>query len=135
MNKLTIQTDVLKKLYWEPDLPPVKEGAYVFGFQVEGARWESAVGQLEESRPKKAFSVLPVVNCRAAPLQTDAKEDKTVYSCPVYKTENRGATYVFAAQLKTKHPPQKWILAGVALILDVEGVSDSYAPGRETPLI
>jgi len=31
LNKLTIQTDVLKKLYWEPDLPPVKEGAYVFG--------------------------------------------------------------------------------------------------------
>jgi len=44
LNKLTIQTDVLKKLYWEPDLPPVKEGAYVFGLQVEGARWEPAVG-------------------------------------------------------------------------------------------
>lgn len=32
LNKLTIQTDVLKKLYWEPDLPVCKEGAYVFGF-------------------------------------------------------------------------------------------------------
>jgi dynein heavy chain len=31
LNKLNIQTDVLKKLYWEADLPPVKEGAYVFG--------------------------------------------------------------------------------------------------------
>jgi len=64
----------------------------------------------------------------------EGKEDKGVYQCPVYKTEARGATYVFAAQLKTKHPPQKWILAGVALILDVEGVSDAYAPGREAPL-
>lgn len=44
LNKLNIQTDVLKKLYWEPDLPPVKEGAYVFGLQVEGARWDPAVG-------------------------------------------------------------------------------------------
>merc|ERR1712178_170656 len=61
LNKLNIQTDVLKKLYWEPDLPPVKEGAYVFGLQVEGARWDPAVGQLEESYPKKPFSVLPVV--------------------------------------------------------------------------
>jgi dynein heavy chain len=43
LNKLTIQTDVQKKLYWEPDLPPVKEGAYVFGFQVEGARWDVAM--------------------------------------------------------------------------------------------
>jgi len=32
LNKLTIQTDVLKKLYWDPDLPVCKEGAYVFGF-------------------------------------------------------------------------------------------------------
>jgi len=32
LNKLTIQTDVLKKLYWEADLPLCKEGAYVFGF-------------------------------------------------------------------------------------------------------
>jgi len=44
LNKLGIQTDVLKKLYWEQDLPPCKEGAYVFGFQVEGARWDAAIG-------------------------------------------------------------------------------------------
>jgi len=42
---------------------------------------------------------------------------------------------VFTAQLKTKYPPQKWTLAGVALILDVEGVSDAFATGKETPLI
>jgi dynein heavy chain len=134
LNKLTVQTDVLKKYYWEPDLPPVKEGAYVFGFQVEGARWESAVGQLEESLPKRAFSVVPVVNCRAAPVG-DNKEDKGLYMCPVYKTTNRGNTYVFTAQLKTKHPPSKWVLAGVALILDVEGVSDAFAPGKEGQVV
>lgn len=43
-------------------------------------------------------------------------------------------TYVFPAQLKTKHPPAKWVIAGVAIILDVEGISDSYAPGKQTPL-
>lgn len=31
LNKLNIQTDVLKRIYWDPDLPPIKEGAYVFG--------------------------------------------------------------------------------------------------------
>lgn len=134
LNKLNIQTDVMKKLYWEPDLPPIKEGAYVFGLQVEGARWDPAVGQLEESYPKKAFSVLPVVNCRSVPLAPEGKEDKSVYQCPVYMTVARGATYVFTAQLKTKFNPDKWVLAGVALIMDVEGVSDAYAPGKETPL-
>jgi len=98
LNKLDIQTDVLKKLYWEPDLPALKEGAYVFGFQVEGARWDPAVGQLEESFPKKPFSVVPVVNCRAVPLAPEGKEDKSVYKCPVYKTVMRsGLGYVFTA--------------------------------------
>jgi len=136
LNKLTVQTDVLKKIYWEPDLPPIKEGAYVFGFQVEGARWDTAVGQLDESFPKKPFSVMPVVNCRAALIQTDVKgKDTGVYQCPAYKTESRGNTYVFTAQLKTKLPPAKWVIAGVAIILDVEGVSDAFAPGKELPLM
>ena len=93
------------------------------------------MGQLEESMPKKQFSVVPVVNCRAALIAQDGKEEKGVYQCPCYKTETRGATYVFTAQLKTKYPPQKWILGGVAIILDVEGVADAYAPGKEVPII
>jgi dynein heavy chain len=135
LNKLTVQTDVMKKLYWEPDLPPIKEGAYVFGMQVEGARWDPAVGQLDESFPKKPFSVMPVVNCRAALISTDPKKDAGLYMCPCYKTEGRGATYVFTAQMKTKMPAAKWVIAGVAIILDVEGVSDAFAPGKEVPLI
>jgi dynein heavy chain len=74
------------------------------------------------------------VNCRAQQIPQDGKEEKGIYQCPVYKTETRGATYVFTAQLKTKAPAQKWILAGVAIILDVQGVSDAYAPGREVGL-
>lgn len=63
LNKLYINTIVLKYLYWEENLPECKEGAYIFGFQVEGARWDNSVGQLDESLPKKSFSVVPVVNC------------------------------------------------------------------------
>merc|ERR1711939_1202332 len=66
----------------EQELTPCKDGAYVFGFQVEGARWEASVGQLDESLPKKLFSVVPVINCRSAPLPPEGKEDKTVYQCP-----------------------------------------------------
>jgi len=132
LNKLYIQTEISKKLYWDPEFQqPPKEGAYIFGFQVEGARWDTALGQIEESYPKKQFSVVPVVNCRSLPIPADGREEKNVYQCPVYKTETRGATYVFNAQLKTKAPPQKWIIAGVAIILDVEGVSDAFAHGKE----
>lgn len=126
---------MLKYLYWEEQLPPCKEGAYIWGFQVEGARWDHSVGQLDESLPKKNFSVIPVVNCQAAVVNEDGKVEKNIYECPVYMTELRGKDWIFMALLRTpKHPPAKWIIAGVAIILDVEGISDSYAPGKQSPL-
>ena len=132
LNKLYIQTEVQKRWYWETAELPKKQygdGAYVFGFQVEGARWDAS-GGLEESEPKKQFSVVPVVNCKPQ-LVVEGKEEKGVYQCPVYMNDSRGKTFVFVAQLKTKHPPLRWVLAGVAMILDVEGVSDAYAYGKE----
>lgn len=130
LNKTTIQTDVLKKMYYEADLPELRktDGALVFGFQVEGARWDINTG-LEESFPKTSFSIVPVVNCRTVMLSD--KEDKTVYQCPVYKTIDRMMTYVFPAQLKTKYPAAKWVIAGVAMVLDVPGAADLFAPGKE----
>lgn len=131
LNKLYINTIVLKYLYWEENLPECKEGAYTFGFQVEGARWDNSVGQLDESLPKKSFSVVPVVNCQACPINEDGKVEKNIYECPVYQTELRGKDFIFMALLRTpKYPAAKWIIAGVAIILDVEGISDSYAPGK-----
>lgn len=55
------------------------------------------MGQLEEARPKEMFSVLPVVYCKAMPIPVEGKEDKSLYQCPCYKTEDRGNTYVFTA--------------------------------------
>lgn len=48
-------------------------------------------------------------------------------------TVGRDKSFVFVAQLKTKHSPAKWVLAGAALILDVEGVSDAFFPGQKPP--
>lgn len=130
LDKLYIQTEVTKKMVNELEGLP-RDGAYVFGFHVEGARWDSGVGQLEESEPKKQFSVVPVINVKAALIAKDNKEEKGIYKCPTYMTIARGKTYVFEAQLKTKQLPQKWIIAGVAMILDVEGVADSYTLDKE----
>lgn len=44
------------------------------------------------------FSVLPVVLCKATVRKDDVtKEDKSLYRCPAYKTEDRGNTFVFEA--------------------------------------
>jgi dynein heavy chain, axonemal len=105
LNKLYIQTEVTKRNIEEIE-GSAKEGAYVYGFILEGARWDIQSAQLEESRPKEMFSILPVVYCKAMPVPPEGKEDKSLYQCPTYKTEDRGNTYVFTAQLKTRYPPR-----------------------------
>ena len=45
------------------------------------------------------------------------RHDETVYDCPLYHTTFRGPTYVVLTTLKTIDPTYKWILAGVALLM------------------
>jgi len=52
---------------------------------------------LDESRPKELFCVMPVCHCKAMVIPEGIREDKTIYLCPCYKTEERGPTYVFTA--------------------------------------
>lgn len=129
LNKLFIQTDILKKWYWDIEKEPAKEGAHIFGMQIEGARWDFAAGNVDDAEPKKQFSLLPVVTCRAQEISKFKEDDKSIFHCPVYLTPLRGKSYVFDAQLKTKQDSKKWILAGASIILDVEGFSDPYKPG------
>ena len=72
LNKLYIQTDITKKAIEEIDTVP-KDGSYVYGFILEGARWDVPGGFVEESRPKEMFSVIPVVYCKALPLPAEGK--------------------------------------------------------------
>jgi len=125
LNRLYIQTDITKRFENETEDAP-REGTLVTGLFLDGARWDVTNNQLDESRPKEMFCPMPVVNCKAAIVQVEVKEDKNTYLCPVYKTENRGNTYVFTAQLRTpRYPAPKWVLAGVAMIMDIEGLGDT----------
>jgi dynein heavy chain, axonemal len=119
LDKLVTWTDVTKKLTAEEVEGNSRDGAYISGLNVQGARWDVAGGVLERSKPKEMFCKMPVINVKA--LAADKVDVSTgVYVCPTYKTEFRGPTFVFCAQLKTKAAPGKWVLAGVALIMDVQ---------------
>ena len=63
------------------------------------------------------FCDMPVINCKG--VSRDKIPEQGIYKCPCYKTEMRGPTFVFLAQLKTKSAPARWTLAGVALLMDV----------------
>jgi dynein heavy chain len=117
LDKLVVVTDVTKREKIHID-SAAREGAYVTGVFLEGARWDIATNSLEESRPKELFCPMPVIHCRAV-LEEEVKDSKNVYVCPTYATTKRRPYYVFSAQLKTKAPAAKWAMAGVALVLDI----------------
>lgn len=115
LDKLMVFTEVTKRQRAAIDSAS-REGAYVDGMYLEGARWDMNSNCLEESKPKEMFCRLPVINCKAGPA-TDS--EKGIYVCPTYCTCGRRPNFVFAAQLRTKYPSAKWVLSGVAIILDI----------------
>jgi len=116
LDKTVVQTEVTKKAPDEISAAS-REGAYITGFVLEGARWDDKAGFLEESRPKELFAPMPVVMIKA--VTVDKSEVRDAYLCPVYKTQQRGPTYVFTGQLRTKIPANRWIVGGVAILMDI----------------
>jgi dynein heavy chain len=117
-----------------------EDGIFVHGLLLEGARWtdeeESAdsiymeagtqcAGHLTESKLKQLLTVLPVVYVKAVQVQASwspesvgyIRSNPSLYECPVYLTSARGPTFVFLSTLKTVDPTYRWILAGVALLM------------------
>merc|ERR1711865_1097406 len=116
LDKLLIFTEPTKRLAETVDMP-AREGCFIHGVSLEGARWDIPSGNLESSLPKEMFCLMPVINCKAQ-LAENA-ESQGIFNCPVYKTQQRGPTYVFTANLRTKALAAKWILGGVVLIQDI----------------
>ncbi|CAI9715294.1 dynein beta chain, ciliary-like [Octopus vulgaris] len=116
LDKMCIQCDVTKKCRDDMAGPP-REGAFIHGLFMEGARWDTQTGMIGESLLKELTPMLPIVFLKAIPV--DRQETKNIYQCPVYKTKQRGPTFVWTFNLKTKEKSSKWILGGVCLLLQV----------------
>ena len=116
LDRVVTTVDVTKRGPEEIE-SAVREGAYVYGLYVDGARWDMQTGMLEDAHMKELNPKLPVMLVRAIPVEKADMRDQ--YICPVYKTQFRGPTYVFTAGLKTKKDSSKWVMAGVALLMSV----------------
>uniref|UniRef100_A0A8C0BA58 Dynein axonemal heavy chain 17 n=1 Tax=Buteo japonicus TaxID=224669 RepID=A0A8C0BA58_9AVES len=116
LDKMCLSVEVTKKNREDITAPP-REGSYVHGLFMEGARWDIPSGVIADARLKELTPMMPVIFIRAIPV--DRMDTKNVYECPVYKTRMRGPTYVWTFNLKTKEKAAKWILAAVALLLQV----------------
>ena len=117
LDRMVLSVDVTKKSREEFTSAP-REGSYIHGLFMEGARWDSNTGMIQESVMKDLTPQMPVMYIKAIPI--DKRETKGVYECPLYRTRQRGPTYIWTFNLKTKEKPQKWILAGVSLLCNAE---------------
>uniref|UniRef100_K3WLS4 AAA+ ATPase domain-containing protein n=1 Tax=Globisporangium ultimum (strain ATCC 200006 / CBS 805.95 / DAOM BR144) TaxID=431595 RepID=K3WLS4_GLOUD len=144
LDSMTIETHFTTVLNPEAAESYPDMGTYIHGLYMEGARWELPVkdgeksspfsydidgipcgGHIMDPLPKELFPETPVVYARAVGI--DEKWEATgvgyfrrqhdVFDCPVYQTTQRGPTYVFLATLNTTEPKSKWILAGLALVM------------------
>ena len=103
---------------------------------MQGARWDINIGSIAESALKDLYPAMPVMYIKA--ITQDKQETRNLYECPVYKTRQRGKnsfaseiffikniyffqgpTYIWTFNLRTKERPAKWVLAGVALLLQI----------------
>eukprot|EP00041_Stephanoeca_diplocostata_P039521 m.1633795 g.1633795 ORF g.1633795 m.1633795 type:complete len:4492 (+) comp25411_c0_seq1:204-13679(+) len=126
LDKVVLQVDVTKKYNRDDFTSPPREGAYLSGLFMAGARWDTGTGLIQESRLKELCAPVPIIFCKAIPLE---KQDlRGTYSCPTFKTVERGRAqeavavglcpgFVWYFNLKTKVHPNKWVLAGCAMTL------------------
>jgi dynein heavy chain len=119
LSDLMLVTEVTRHSDADQDglAPPSRDSVLIKGLTLEGARFDAASGMIADMRNgESAKSTLPIVSVRAVPKSEQIFAG--VHVCPVYKVKARGESWVFDVALKTKSPPQKWIIAGVALILE-----------------
>ncbi|CAK9833026.1 Dynein axonemal heavy chain 3 [Anthophora retusa] len=102
-------------------------GVYIQGLFLEGARWSREIREIDESKPKIMFDLLPVIW-----LKPGVKAEfviKFVYHCPVYKTsERRGvlattghsSNFVLYILLRTQVDENHWIRRGVACLCQLD---------------
>ncbi len=98
----------------------LRDGVYVTGLMLVGARWNVASSFLEESLPLQLYDPLPALEMRAVNRRI---KPAGVFRAPVYRTSTRSAQggFLFTVDLPCGQvPSNKWVLAGTAVLLDTE---------------
>jgi len=98
-----------------------KEGSFVYGMFLEGARWDTDEGCLAEPLPMELYSPMPVIHFK--PVENKKKATKGIYACPVYLYPIRSGSrerpsFVITCELKSgTFSSDYWVKRGVAILL------------------
>jgi dynein heavy chain len=124
LDDMLYHSEVTKFETLERVLGPPKEGVYIHGTLLDGARWHTQLESLVESEPKILFEPMPVIYVTAMSSDERNKRMKELYgprgpySCPCYKYPARTDRYIIfmVSLVSAEKPPEHWILRGVALL-------------------
>jgi len=122
LDQMYIWTDITAKLDPDTELEGYPEdGMYIHGCCLEGARWDAKKNAVADSFAKDLHPPVPVINIRG--ILYEKVDLNGIFECPVYITTQRGATFTFIATLRSTDPVNKWVLAGVAMMMseDIAG--------------
>ena len=121
-----------------------KDGAYIKGLFMEGARWDVENHVIDESLPRELFVQMPHLHLSpgdktSIPAVEGIPEQYTgslqgtahVYMCPVYKTSFRQGTLSTTGHstnfvmfiripMAAQHVQQHWIKRGVAMLTQLD---------------
>ena len=123
IDTLEFEYEVLK-LDGDPEAGP-EDGVLCSGLNLEGARWCFDTHMVVESRIGEMYTMLPIIHFKPA---TGHVCPKGFYACPVYKTAERkgvlsttgmSTNFVVAVELPSSVEPERWVLAGVAALLNL----------------
>lgn len=124
INELSFESKIYDDISYTEVTEKPEDGCYIYGMYLEGARWNSTTHMLDESKPKKLYTELPMA--WFYPKRNRQTPESGFYNCPVYKVLSRAGTlsttghstnYVLMMELASDQTQQKWIMAGVALFL------------------
>ena len=123
LDQMDVITDLTSEMNPETLNSHPTDGMYIHGLFIESARWDLKRCAVSESVPKQLHPPIPIIRVRGVLHGTHHTSEQ--YICPTYITSQRGATFVFSAQLNVKpaegvsvaHELQKWIIAGVCLLM------------------
>merc|ERR1711959_660347 len=115
LDQMEVWMDITTVTDHETISGPADEGMFIHGCCMEGARWDMKNGCIAESLAKDLHPPMPVINVKG--MVYDLVDKTGIFDCPVYITTKRGATFTFVATLKTNEAVNKWVLAGVAIMM------------------
>jgi dynein heavy chain len=103
-----------------------RDGAYVDGLFIEGAKWDREAWILGESEPKQLTDEMPILWMKVGKL--DTLSSYSSFECPLYREASRrgvltttghSTNFVMDVKLPSSLPAKHWVKRGVAMLLEL----------------